>query len=634
MRILQLHVDFIEYEPIEKEIKLAEEAEKKKKRYENIAVLFVACEEGDKVSVSQKAMEEVKKSLDVIKCDEVLIYPFAHLSSDLAKPSEALKIIKEMETEGKKLGLKVHRAPFGWNKQFSLKIKGHPLAEQAKTIKSGESKGKKEEEIVSKALQEEEKIISYWNIMDVDGKMYPISVKDGKIVVEGKFDLSKHENLAKFAKYEIAKSREVKEPPAHIKIMRELEIADYEPASDPGNLRFYPKGRLIKSLIEDFVTRTVIENGGMEIEGPIMFSVEHPAAISYLNKFPARQYIVKSGDREFFLKFAACFAQFTMAHDMKISHKNLPLWLYELTRYSFRREKEGELAGLRRLRAFTMPDVHAFCKDMHQALGEFERRFKMCQRTLEGIGFKKDDYELAIRFTKDFYKENREFIEMLLKLHGKPALVEMWDKRAFYFVLKYEFNFVDASDKAAALSTDQIDIENAERYGISFVNEDGKKQNVIILHCSPSGAVERVMYALLERAYIRQRKGGVAELPLWLSPIQVRLIPFNDDYIEFSKELLKRFEESNIRADIDDRSLTVQKRIREAELEWVPYILVVGEKEKKSGELNVRIRSEKGKQVKMRFDEIVKRIRDEVGNKPFKKLSLPKLLSMRPKFYG
>ncbi|MEM5793057.1 MAG: threonine--tRNA ligase [Candidatus Aenigmatarchaeota archaeon] len=632
MRILQLHVDFIEYQPIEKEIKMAEEAEKKKVKYENIAVIFVASEEGDTLSTSKKAMKEIKESLDVIKCDEILIYPFAHLSSNLAKPSDALKIIKEMEAEGKKLGLKVHRAPFGWNKQFSLKIKGHPLAEQAKTITSDGAS--KKEELVSKALQEEEKIVSYWNIMDINGKMYPINVKDGKIVVEGNFDIKKHENLMKFAKYEIAKSREVREPPAHIKIMRELEIADYEPASDPGNLRFYPKGRLIKSLIEDFVTRTVIDNGGMEIEGPIMFSVEHPAAISYLNKFPARQYIVKSGDKEFFLKFAACFAQFTMAHDMKISHKNLPLWLYELTRYSFRREKEGELAGLRRLRAFTMPDVHAFCKDIPQALQEFEKRFKMCQSTLHGIGFSKDDYELAIRFTKDFYKEHKEFIEMLIKLHGKPALVEMWDKRAFYFVLKYEFNFVDASDKAAALSTDQIDIENAERYGISFVNEEGKKQNVIILHCSPSGAVERVMYALLEKAYIKQKKGGVAELPLWLSPTQVRIIPFNDNYIEFSKEILGKFEKYNIRADVDDRQLTVQKRIREAELEWVPFILVVGEKEKNSEEFNVRIRSEKGKQVKMSFEEIVKMIREKVGEKPFKKLSLPKMLSLRPKFYG
>lgn len=636
MRILQLHVDFIEYEPLEKEIKMAEEAEKKKEKFENIVVAFVATEQGDNLGVAERAMAEVKASLDVIKVDEILIYPFAHLSSNLSKPAEALKVIKQMEEEGKKLGLKVHRSPFGWNKQFSLKIKGHPLAEQAKSIfpEGSDDAKKKEEEIVSKALIEEDKVISKWLIMEPNGKMFPINVKDKKLVVEGDFDLKKHVNLGKFAKYEIMKSREVKEPPAHTKIMRELELVDYEAASDPGNLRFYPKGRLIKSLLEDFVTRKIIDYGGMEIESPLMYSVEHPAAVSYLNKFPARQYIIKSGDREFFARFSACFGQFAMAKDMNISHKDLPVRLYELTRYSFRRERKSELAGLRRLRSFTMPDVHAFCKNIPQAKEEFKRRFELSQEVVEGIGFEKKDYELAIRFTQEFYDEHKDFIELLMKMHGKPALIEIWDRRAFYFILKYEFNVVDAADKAAALSTDQIDVENAERYGINYIDEDGKKQKPIILHCSPSGAIERDIYALLERAHLVQKAGGVPEFPLWLSPTQVRIIPLKDEFNDFAEELMKKFDENQIRVDVDDRALTVQKRVRDAELEWIPFILVVGSREQESGEFNVRIRSEGSKEVKMKFDNLVEKIHDEVKDKPFKKLSLPKLLSKRPIFVG
>jgi threonyl-tRNA synthetase len=633
MRILQLHVDYIEYEPIEKEIKMAEKAEKKKKKYEDLVTLFVAVEDGDNLSVARKAMKEVKESLDVIKVNEVLIYPFAHLSSNLAKPSQALKVVKEMESKAKKLKLKTHRSPFGWNKQFALKIKGHPLAEQAKTITSKGVK-KEDKELVSKALKEEEKVKSSWNIMKPDGEIIPIELKGNKIETKDKFDFKKQPNLEKFAKYEIAKSREVKIAPPHIKMMREMEIADYEDASDPGNLRFYPKGRLIKSLLEDFVTQTVIDYGGMEVETPLMYSVEHPAAIDYLNKFPARQYIVKSGDREFFLRFAACFGQFCIADDMTISHKNLPVWLYELTRYSFRRERKSELAGLRRLRAFTMPDVHAFCENIPQAIQEFEKRFKMCQETLQGIGFKKENYELAVRFTEDFYKEHKDFIELLLKSHGKPALVEIWDRRAFYFVLKYEFNIVDALGKCSALSTDQIDIENAQRYGIQYINEEGKKEDVIILHCSPSGAIERVIYAILEHEYLKEKADKTPQFPLWLSPTQIRLIPVNDDYVDFAGELMKKFEKENIRVDVDDRGLTVQKRVRDAELEWVPFILVVGEREKKGEELTVRIRSDDSKEVKMGHSDLVKRIKDKVKGKPFKKLSLPNLLSKRPIFVG
>lgn len=318
---------------------------------------------------------------------------------------------------------------------------------------------------------------------------------------------------------------------------------------------------------------------------------------------------------------------------MTISYRDLPMRLYELTRYSFRRERKSELAGLRRLRAFTMPDVHAFCKDLPQAMKEFEKRFKLSQEVVDSIGLKKQDYELAIRFTKDFYDKHKEFIKILMKLHGKPSLIEMWDKRIFYFILKYEFNIVDASNKASALSTDQIDIENGKRYNITYIDKDNKKKNPIILHCSPSGAIERVIYALLEKAYLEQKNGKIPEFPLWLSPVQIRIIPVSDKYIKLSKELMKKFENYNIRVDIDDRAMTVQKRIREAELEWVNLIIIFGEKEKKSKKLMVRIH--KTKQIKpMSFDDIVKYITQKTKGYPFVPLSLPKLISKRPKFVG
>jgi threonyl-tRNA synthetase len=118
-----------------------------------------------------------------------------------------------------------------------------------------------------------------------------------------------------------------------------------------------------------------------------------------------------------------------------------------------------------------MPDCHALCADLDQAKQEFLVRFKLSMEVLEeGLGLnKEEDYELAVRFTRDFYEENKDFILSLVKLINKPALVEMWEGRFFYFTLKWEFNFVDNLDKASALSTDQIDIENAERYGITYV---------------------------------------------------------------------------------------------------------------------------------------------------------------------
>ncbi len=619
MRILQTHCDFIEYEPVQKEIQQAEQAEKKKYRLEEILVLFTAVENGDTEKVGINAINEVKDFLQKIKINKILIYPFAHLSRDLAKPGDALSVILAMGNRAKELSIETFRAPFGWTKALQIKVKGHPLAEQSKVFVAGEIK--QEREVVSQALKAEDKLKSEWHIM----------LPNGNLIAANKFDFKRYKNLEKFKNYEIEKSRTVQQVPPHVTLMKRLEIADNEEASDPGNLRFYPKGRLIKSLLEMFVTQKVIEYGGMEVETPIMYDMEHPALKSYLNRFPARQYVIPSDNREFFLRFSACFGQFLIAKDSQISYRQLPYKIYELTRYSFRREKSGELVGLRRLRAFTMPDVHALVKDVAQAKTEAATRMKLSQDVLQGAGLGKDDYELAIRFTKDFYNEHKDIIKTLVKMHGKPTLVEIWPEKFFYFVLKWEFNFVDNLDKAAALSTDQIDVENAERYGITFVDEKGKKQHPLILHCSPSGAVERVIYALLEKAARDEKNKKVPELPLWLSPVQVRLIPLSDKFLNQVKKITEEIGSENIRVDIDDRIESVSKKIREAELDWVPFIIVVGQKEIKSKKLSVRIRKT-GKIEKMKTDKFVEKIKKEIADKPHKKLSLPKLLSQRPIF--
>jgi threonyl-tRNA synthetase len=629
MRILQLHSSFIVFKPIEKEIAMAEEAKKEENRVEEVVVLFTAIEEGDDAALAQKAIDDVHAFLEKLKVNRVLIYPFAHLSSNLSKPSEALKLVKTMEAYAKQKGIETYRAPFGWNKQFTISIKGHPLAEQARAYAApaaakAKAEGAKKEETVSAALKAEDTLKSFWHILQTDGSLVPIE----------EFKFKGHTNLQKFSQYEIKKSRAVTQMPPHVPLMKRLEIADYEQGSDPGNLRWYPKGRLIKSLLEQFVTAKMIAYGAMEVETPVMYDFNHPSLADYLNRFPARQYLLKTEDKELFLRFAACFGQFLMVHDTQFSYRQMPLKVYELTRYSFRREKSGEVVGLRRLRAFTMPDCHAFCADLEQAKQEFKTRFNLSIGVLSDIGLSKDDYEVAIRFTEDFYKENKDFIVDLAKIFGKPLLAEVWTERFFYFTLKWDANFIDNQDKAAALSTDQIDVENAKRYEITYIDEKGEKQYPLILHCSPSGAIERCVYALLEKAYKEQQNGKLPMLPLWLSPTQVRLIPISDSFIEKVEEIAKEIAAHCIRVDIDDRASTLQKKVREAEMEWVPYVIVVGQREIESGVLSIRDREAHGKVQNMKLDELITKITSKLEGKPFKPLPLPLNLSKRPQFYG
>jgi threonyl-tRNA synthetase len=635
MRLLQLHAEFMEYEPVEEELNDAEKNILKLKiRLENLIVVFVSVEKGDNKITIEKAIEEIKSYSENLKVNRLLIYPYSHLSSYLAPPKYAFEILQELETKSRKIINEVNRAPFGWTKSFNIKVKGHPLAENFKVISdmqfpiNGKDATFRKEDLkqnlldiepVSSALKSEEKQQSLWFILDTNGVLTPLEA----------FKIEKNSNLKRFLEYETSKRRVVDEQPPHVGLMKKMAIADYEPASDAGNMRYYPKGRLMKSLIEQFVTRNVLEYGGIEVETPIMYDTKHPSMESYFNRFPARQYNIVSDNKQLFLRFAACFGQFLMAKDFHITYKNLPLKLYELTRYSFRREKSGELVGLRRLRAFSMPDCHAFCKDIEQAKDECLKRFDLSLNVLNGFDIRIEDIEMAIRFTETFYNENKEFVAQISKKFGKPILVEMWKDRFFYFILKWEFNYVDSQGKAAALSTDQIDVENGKRYNIEYIDEQGKRQNPIILHNSPSGAIERIIYTLLEKAAKIKQQGQRPQFPIWLSHTQVRIIPIRNEHLLFAENIENTLSQSHIRADIDDRPESLSKRIREAETEWIPFILVIGDKEAESTTLVIRDRRT-GTQIESNIEELIESVRKETKDKPFMPLNLPKYLSKRP----
>jgi len=600
---------------------MAEEIEEsaKKGRLDEALCAFIAVEKYDEEDPDAVVVEGAKQISDVagqVHATKLMLYPYAHLSPNLSTPATAIKVLKGLQ-EALSSDYEVVRAPFGWYKAFTLSCKGHPLSELSRSIKLGEG------EVVSEALKSEAKAVSYWKVMDLNGELIDVD----------KFDFRGHENLQKFANYEISKARAVDRVPPHVDLMRRLEMVDYEPGSDPGNMRYYPKGRLVKSLLENFVLDKASDMGAMEVETPIMYDMEHPTLKKYLDRFPARQYQIEADKKKLFLRFAACFGQFLMGHDMTISYKAMPLRMFEITRYSFRREQRGELVGIRRLRAFTMPDMHTLTRDMRSAMEEFRKQYQASIAVLKEVGLDLSDYEVAIRFTKDFYAENREFIEGLVGIVEKPVLIEMWDERFFYFVLKFEFNFVDTLDKASALSTVQIDVENAQRYDISYIDEAGEKKQPILLHCSPSGAIERVMYALLEKAARQAEAGRLPIMQTWLSPTQVRVIPVAERHQARALEIAR---ELGFRVDVDDRDETVGKKIRDAGREWIPYVAVMGDEELASGKLMVTVRADStpktASKVLMSVDDLRKRISSETEGKPWRRLPLPVKLSERPRF--
>ncbi|MFX0125025.1 MAG: threonine--tRNA ligase [Candidatus Hodarchaeota archaeon] len=589
---------------------------------ESVMIVFIGIESSDTKNTAfliKKAVLELQQALLDVKETNIILYPWVHLvKTTPAKPTDALSILRELDIQLREKSSDFHilRAPFGYYKGFSLQCKGHALAERSKEILSEDSISESAIEVTA-AITAEDEVKSQFYILNQAGNLIPYET----------YNYDDLRDLRTFVNYETAKDRTVSFPPKHVELMKQLELVDYEEASDAGNFRILPRGYIVKHLIESHVLEMAIKYGAMVVETPLMYSYEHPSLKKYLTRFPARQYIVKSGQKDYFLRFSACFGQFLTLSDSIISYRQLPLKMFELSP-SFRREQRGELAGIRRLRAFTMPDLHTVAINMSMAKQEFKSQFILALQYMHDIEVK---FETAFRMTTNFYEDNKDWIISLVKKLEKPILIELFDTRYAYFILKFEFNIVDAQEKAAALSTVQIDIENSERFDIKFINDQGEEVYPLLLHCSLSGSTERVIYGILEEQLKLIQQGIKPQIPLWLSPAQVRILPITGEFIPYSEKVAEKLEQNNIRVEIDDRDLSLAKKIRSAEKLWTPLIFVIGEKEVNQEKITVRYRKKKTQEFKS-LNEIITYIKKHTAEKPTFLLAIPRLVSLQPIF--
>ena len=607
MRILLIHSDYLNYN-VKNKTPVAEEIEDAKKQgaFDESLVVFTAVEKDDENNpqgIVKNLVKEVIKTNDQVKAENIVLYPYAHLSSSLSSPKVAVQVLKDAEEALDAEGLNVKRVPFGWYKAFEISCKGHPLSELSRTITAEEED---EEEV--------EKKPSSWSILDGD-KI--IDIDDFKF---------ENDQLEKLVSYELGTGASDAGEPPHVKLMREKELCDYESASDVGNLKWFPKGRLVRDLLADYVYNLVVDQGAMPIETPIFYDLDNEAINVHAAKFGERQYRTDT-KKNLMLRFACCFGAFRVMADPFITWKNLPAKLYELSTYSFRFEKKGEVVGLKRLRAFTMPDFHSFCADMNSTLEEFSKQTDMCIQTGVDLDV---NYEIIFRATKDFYDENKEWMYSIGKKIGKPVLLEILPERKHYWSCKIDFAAIDYLGRPIENPTVQIDVESGKRFDITYLGEDGKEHYPTILHCSPTGSIERVICSLLEKTAIELDEKAPM-LPTWLSPIEVRIITVGEDHKDFANELYDKINAENIRVDVDDRDESVGKKIRHAATEWIPYIFVVGDNEKESGVFSVTVR-ETGEKVDMTVDELIKEVLDKTKGMPYRGLPLPKDISTRINF--
>lgn len=607
MRILLIHSDYLNYN-VKNKTPVAEDIEEAKKEgsFDDSLVVFTAVEKDDENNpegIVKNLVSEVKKTNDQVKAENIVLYPYAHLSSSLSSPKVAVQILKDAEEALLAEDFNVKRVPFGWYKAFEISCKGHPLSELSRTITADNADEAKVERKPSK-----------WQILE-----------GNKITQIEDFEFN-NKAFKQLVDYELGQGASDEGEPPHVKLMREKEICDYEPASDVGNLRWYPKGRLIRDLLADYVYNLTVDNGAMPIETPIFYDLDNEAIYQHAYKFGERQYRTDT-KKNLMLRFACCFGAFRTMADSYLTWKNLPAKVYELSTYSFRFEKKGEVVGLKRLRAFTMPDFHSFCADVPASLEEFSNQTDMCMQTGKDLEL---DFEVIFRATQDFFDDHEEWMYEIAEKFGKPILLEVLPERHHYWICKIDLANIDALGRPIENPTVQIDVESGKRFGISYLGEDGEQHNPTILHCSPTGSIERVLCAMLEKTAIELNEKSPM-LPTWLSPIQARILTVGESHKEFAEELYEKIKASNIRVDIDDRDESVGKKIRNASKEWIPYIFVVGDKEVESGKFQVTVR-ETGEKVDMTVDELIAEVNEKCEGKPFRRLPLPKDISRRINF--
>lgn len=459
-------------------------------------------------------------------------------------------------------------------------------------------------------------------------EMINSSIEKRYIILEGngvEYELKKfklknnYELMNKFIKEE--QGRVIKTgSPKSIKAMQKLELVDYEGASDSGHLRFYPKGNLVFDLIRSWAEEIALNRlNALKIETPMLYDYNEPDIKEQVESFHENHYIVNAPnkDKEFILRFAGDFGLFRMIKDARLSYKNLPLRVYEYSK-SFRYEKSGSLVGLKRLRGFSMPDLHSFTENLEHGFLEYKEIFKNFYNLAKAMDI---NFVIVFRAVESFYYQHKKELLELVQYVNMPVYIELLSSMKHYWAIKSEFQAVDCNDGFLQLSTVQLDIKDAKTYGINYLDDENKQKGCIICHSS-IGSIERWMYSVLEHSLMKEKP----MLPYWLSPVQLRLIPVNSEHIEKCIELAHKLKKCNIRVDIDDRDERIGRKIKISEENWIPYLIVIGEKEVQGLGLKLRARSMEEIE-KENIEQIIDYLKTKQNNMPFINMNLNELVS-------
>lgn len=543
MKFLSLHVDYIKFKPLRKALKnisVLSEKEKKESVVNEALAVMTSVEKRDfNVSeIVRKFVDEIKDIAGKVDVENIVLYPYAHLSSDLAAPEKAVEILELAEKELKKI-FNVVRAPFGYYKEFEMKVKGHPLAELSREIKT-ESKDE-EDDNPKKFLHE---------------------------IKQSPLDTSKLK------------------PNDHRIIGQQMELFSMNQSS-PGMAYWLPNGTIIYNELIRFWREEHSKLGYQETITPLINKNALYKISGHWKHYKEHMFISKTDEGEYGVKAMNCPNAMVIFKSKSRSYRDLPLRLSDTDRLH-RYELSGTLNGLLRVRSFQQDDSHNFISE-DMIKNEYEEIFKICDK-FYGIFGMNYSFTLGTRpkkfmGDKKIWDKAEKELKEILKKSGRKFKVEEGDG-AFYGP-KVDIRMTDSMNREWQMGTIQLDLQMPLRFELKYKDKNGKEKTPIVVHRVIYGSLERFMGILLEHTNGR--------LPTWLAPIQVRILSFTDRNVGYAKNVIKQIAEKipDIRIDADFQNTTVQAKVKDAEIMRVPYIIVVGDREEKENNIAVRTRGSK-----------------------------------------
>ncbi len=398
----------------------------------------------------------------------------------------------------------------------------------------------------------------------------------------------------------------------HKRLGRELELFTFSDTVGKGLPLWLPKGATIRRELERFIIDEEIRRGYLHVKTPDIAKLDLYKKSGHYPHYKDSMYApIVIDDEEFMLRPMTCPHHFELYLSKPHSYRELPMRIAELAQL-YRYEQSGELMGLQRVRSFCLADAHIICANEEQAVEEIGKALDLIEYVTSVFGLTLDiDYRYRLSLgdranTEKYYKNDEAWekgealLRTLMQTRGSK-FEEAKDEAAFYGP-KIDIQMKNVNGKEDTAFTVQYDFCMPERFHLTYTGEDGKDHECFVVHRSSIGAIERIMAFLIEKY-----EGA---FPLWLSPVQIAILPISEKHVSYAQGIFDILKEVEIRAEIDTSNETLGKKVRNAKQEKIPYLLVIGDKEIESGNYTLELRN--GEKVSVSRDDLVSKLVTEI----------------------